>query len=115
MGSVFSGSSGDELLVTAISSKDFRLAFDLLKRYKTLHSDAVLMAIALNFPRELNMLEEFSRTGILHWKLESVVVTATDFTVDKCGTWIGKFISGFYVGIYWIIKLLPLILKLLRS
>ncbi|KAI3709627.1 hypothetical protein L2E82_39393 [Cichorium intybus] len=64
---------------------DFRLAFDLLKRYKTLHSDAVLMAIALNFPRELNMLEEFSRTGILHWKLESVVVTATDFTVDKCG------------------------------
>ncbi|KAI3495776.1 hypothetical protein L1887_38122 [Cichorium endivia] len=61
MGTLFSGTSGDELLVTAISSKDFRLALNLLERYKTLHSDAVLMAIALSFPRELNMLEEFKR------------------------------------------------------
>ncbi|KAI3495772.1 hypothetical protein L1887_38118 [Cichorium endivia] len=82
MGTLFSGTGGDDLLVTAISSKEFRLASDLLKRYKTLHSDAVLMAIALNFPRKL---EGFSSTGTLHWKIESAVVTATDFTVDKCG------------------------------
>ncbi|XP_023729818.1 uncharacterized protein LOC111877530 [Lactuca sativa] len=85
MGTLFSGSGGDELLVTAISSKDFRLACDLLGRYKTLHGDAVLMAIFLNFPRELNMLEEFSRTGILHSKIESAVVIASDYTVEKCG------------------------------
>ncbi|KAL7592495.1 hypothetical protein Lser_V15G32881 [Lactuca serriola] len=114
MGTLFSGSGGDELLVTAISSKDFRLVCDLLGRYKTLHGDAVLMAIALNFPRELNMLEEFSRTGILHSKIESAVVIASDYTVEKCGTRVGKFISLFYVGIYWILKLLPLILKMLR-
>ncbi|CAI9293213.1 unnamed protein product [Lactuca saligna] len=114
MGTLFSGSGGDELLVTAISSKDFRLACDLLGRYKTLHGDTVLMAIALNFPRELNMLEEFSRTGILHSKIESAVVIASDYTVEKCGTRVGKFISLFYVGIYWILKLLPLILKMLR-
>ncbi|CAH1448927.1 unnamed protein product [Lactuca virosa] len=114
MGTLFSGSGGDELLVTAISSKDFRLACDLLGRYKTLHGDAVLMAITLNFPTELNMLEEFSRTGILHSKIESAVVIASDYTVEKCGTRVGNFISLFYVGIYWILKLLPLILKMLR-
>ncbi|KAL4563848.1 hypothetical protein LXL04_027896 [Taraxacum kok-saghyz] len=113
-GALFSGASGDELLVTAISSKAFRLALDLLPRYKTLDSDAVLMAIALNFPRELTMLEEFSRTGKLHWKMESALATASDYTVRKCGTRVGKIISKFYVGFYWIIKLLPLILKMLR-
>lgn len=41
------------------------LASDLLGRYKTLHGDAVLIVIALNFPRELNMLEEFSSLLIL--------------------------------------------------
>ncbi|CAI9293412.1 unnamed protein product [Lactuca saligna] len=54
---LFSGTSGDELLVTVISSKDFRLANDLVEHYRVLHSDAVLMAIAQNFPSELNMLE----------------------------------------------------------
>ncbi|KAL4563853.1 hypothetical protein LXL04_027901 [Taraxacum kok-saghyz] len=38
---------GDELLVTVISSKDFRLANDLLERYGKLDSDAVLMVIGL--------------------------------------------------------------------
>ncbi|KAL4563845.1 hypothetical protein LXL04_027893 [Taraxacum kok-saghyz] len=97
-GALFSGESGDELLVTAISSKDFRLAFDLLERYITLNSDAVLMAIALNFPRELTMLEEFSSPGELHWKMERALVTAFDYTVRKCGTRVGKIISKFYVG-----------------
>ncbi|XP_042752260.1 ankyrin repeat-containing protein NPR4 isoform X2 [Lactuca sativa] len=49
---LFSGTTGDDLLVTAISSKDFRFARKLLEHYKTLHSDAVLTAIAQNFPRE---------------------------------------------------------------
>ncbi|CAH1448936.1 unnamed protein product [Lactuca virosa] len=76
---LFSGTTGDDLLVTAISSKDFRkceldsnssskkpahltdsadfgiyvvFARKLLEHYKTLHSDAVLTAIAQNFPHE---------------------------------------------------------------
>nr|XP_043622327.1 uncharacterized protein LOC122593929 isoform X2 [Erigeron canadensis] len=52
--SLFSGRSGDDLLVLAISSKKFRLAKDLLTHYKTIHSEAVLMALAQNFPCELN-------------------------------------------------------------
>ncbi|KAL4563851.1 hypothetical protein LXL04_027899 [Taraxacum kok-saghyz] len=44
---LFSGASGDELQVTVISSKDFRLANDLLERYGKLDSDAVLMVIGL--------------------------------------------------------------------
>ncbi|CAI9299344.1 unnamed protein product [Lactuca saligna] len=50
---LFSGKTGDDLLVTVISSKDFGFARELLKRYKTLHTDAVLMAIAQNFPPKL--------------------------------------------------------------
>ncbi|KAL7592978.1 hypothetical protein Lser_V15G32875 [Lactuca serriola] len=56
---LFSGRSGDELLVTVISSKDFRLANDLVKSYKIFHSDAVLTAIAQNFPPELNKVEKY--------------------------------------------------------
>ena len=36
--------------------------------------------------------------GILHSKIESAVVIASDYTVEKCGTRVGKFISLFYVG-----------------
>nr|XP_043638502.1 uncharacterized protein LOC122609531 [Erigeron canadensis] len=54
---LFSGTSGDELLVLAISSKNFRLASDLLRHYKTIHSEAVLMAVAQNFPCELKFWE----------------------------------------------------------
>nr|XP_043619858.1 uncharacterized protein LOC122591671 [Erigeron canadensis] len=50
---LFSGKTGDDLLVLAISSKKFGLAKDLLTEYKTIHSEAVLMAIAQNFPCEL--------------------------------------------------------------
>ncbi|KAI3495846.1 hypothetical protein L1887_38192 [Cichorium endivia] len=56
---LFSGPSGDELLVTVISLKDFRLANHLVGRYKEVHSDALLMATAQNFPCELNILERF--------------------------------------------------------
>nr|KAJ0198105.1 hypothetical protein LSAT_V11C700357620 [Lactuca sativa] len=53
---LFSGKSGDHLLVIVISSKDFRFASVLLRRYTTLHSDSVLMAIAQNFPCKPNIL-----------------------------------------------------------
>ncbi|CAH1419766.1 unnamed protein product [Lactuca virosa] len=52
---LFSGKTGDDLLVTVISSKDFGFARELLKHYKTLHTDAVLMAIAQNFPPKLKV------------------------------------------------------------
>ncbi|XP_023731470.1 uncharacterized protein LOC111879232 isoform X1 [Lactuca sativa] len=85
---LFSGTTGDDLLVTVISSKDFgkcRLlvknlatiptyiidttdfgkyvdfARELLMHYKTLHTDAVLMAIAQNFPAR------HKATDILMW------------------------------------------------
>ncbi|KAL7592500.1 hypothetical protein Lser_V15G32884 [Lactuca serriola] len=62
---LFSGTTGDGLLVTLISSKDFRFAIKLLEHYKTLNSDVVLMAIAQNFPRELNLFENFIGSGDL--------------------------------------------------
>nr|XP_043611714.1 ankyrin repeat-containing protein NPR4-like [Erigeron canadensis] len=49
---LFSGTSGDELLVLAISCKEFGIALGMLDHYKAIHSEAVLMAIAQNYPRE---------------------------------------------------------------
>ncbi|XP_076907283.1 uncharacterized protein LOC143563675 [Bidens hawaiensis] len=50
--------TGDELLVNAISSKDYDSALVLMtKHYRSFDSDAVLMAIAQNFPRRLNTWE----------------------------------------------------------
>ncbi|KAI3495761.1 hypothetical protein L1887_38107 [Cichorium endivia] len=63
---LFSGTSGDELLVTVISSKDFRLATHLMKHYKRLDTDAVLMAIAQNFPSSLILAR--------HKKLQNILV-----------------------------------------
>ncbi|PWA95828.1 ankyrin repeat-containing domain, PGG domain protein [Artemisia annua] len=54
---LFSGTSGDELLVLAISSEEFELAGNLLSHYSKLDSDVVLMAIAQNFPCELSFWE----------------------------------------------------------
>nr|GFA99225.1 ankyrin repeat-containing domain, PGG domain protein [Tanacetum cinerariifolium] len=47
---VFSGRSGEELLVLAISSKNWKFASELLERYETIHSEAVLMAMSQNYP-----------------------------------------------------------------
>ncbi|XP_021979050.1 uncharacterized protein LOC110875156 [Helianthus annuus] len=57
MATLFTGISGDELLVNAISSKDYHAALKLSDHYRSFHSDATLMAIAQNFPRELNIWE----------------------------------------------------------
>ncbi|GJX35219.1 ankyrin repeat-containing domain, PGG domain protein [Tanacetum coccineum] len=54
---MFSDTSGDELLVLAISSKNYRLSLELVWLYETIHSEAVLMAIAQNFPCELSLWE----------------------------------------------------------
>ncbi|CAH1448922.1 unnamed protein product [Lactuca virosa] len=53
---LFYGTSGDELLVSVISSKNFDLANDLMRHLNRVDTDAVLMAIAQNFPSELNKI-----------------------------------------------------------
>ncbi|PWA73999.1 DNA glycosylase [Artemisia annua] len=51
---VFTGRSGEELLILAISSKNWNFASELLERYETIHSEAVLMAMSQNYPRRCN-------------------------------------------------------------
>ncbi|CAH1448930.1 unnamed protein product [Lactuca virosa] len=68
---LFSGTTGDGLLVTAISSKDFHLARDMLEHYKSLHSDAVLMSIAQNFARKVKVFERYAGTDKLLERAES--------------------------------------------
>ncbi|PWA35915.1 ankyrin repeat-containing domain, PGG domain protein [Artemisia annua] len=69
---LFSGTSGDELLVLAISSKDFQLAGNLLSRYSKLDSDVVLMAIVQNFPCELSFWER--RAAVLPFVKRRVAI-----------------------------------------
>ncbi|GKA40306.1 ankyrin repeat-containing domain, PGG domain protein [Tanacetum coccineum] len=57
---LFLGTSGDELLVNAISANDYYSAFVLSERYRNLNSDSVLMAIAQNFPRKRNIWERMT-------------------------------------------------------
>ncbi|CAI9293223.1 unnamed protein product [Lactuca saligna] len=66
---LFSGTTGDELLVTVISYKDFGFAKDLLRHYRTLHTDAVLLAIVQNFPGELNLFERYVVSPIIKKRL----------------------------------------------
>ncbi|PWA53833.1 ankyrin repeat-containing domain, PGG domain protein [Artemisia annua] len=54
---LFSGKSGEDLMVLAISSQDFGLARKMLNDKEPPHSDAVLMALAQYFPPELNYWE----------------------------------------------------------
>ncbi|MFS7916579.1 putative ankyrin repeat-containing domain-containing protein [Helianthus anomalus] len=75
MGALFDGTSGDELLVNAISSKDYYSALVLSKHYRNLHSDAVLMAIAQNFPQELNIWDRtFYKCTFVHVHLDSTCI-----------------------------------------
>nr|GFB53578.1 ankyrin repeat-containing domain, PGG domain protein [Tanacetum cinerariifolium] len=56
----FSGKSGEELVVLAISCQDFRLVEMIIDKYPDailVDSDAVLTTLAQNFPRELNFWE----------------------------------------------------------
>ncbi|KAK9075762.1 hypothetical protein SSX86_004091 [Deinandra increscens subsp. villosa] len=65
MDRLFDCTSGDELLVKAISSKDYHSALVLSKHYQNLHSDSVLMAIAQNFPQKLNIWDRTFYTCLL--------------------------------------------------
>ncbi|KAI3495816.1 hypothetical protein L1887_38162 [Cichorium endivia] len=106
---LFSGTSGDKFLTIAISSKDFRLAYDLVRHYKTLHGAAVLMAIAQNFSCELTTFERYMGTNVLSRKLKFVLKRALDHMVRRCGPKAEKVFGVFYyvwpfikkrVGIY---------------
>ncbi|GKA71697.1 ankyrin repeat-containing domain, PGG domain protein [Tanacetum coccineum] len=57
---LFVGTSGDELQVNAIIANDYHSALVLSKHYRNLNSDSVLMAIAQNFPRKLNIWERMT-------------------------------------------------------
>ncbi|PWA99863.1 ankyrin repeat-containing domain, PGG domain protein [Artemisia annua] len=69
---LFTGKSGEDLVVLAISCQDFRLSKMIINDYPDAivsDSDAVLTALARNFPRELNFWErgwkdEFERLGV---------------------------------------------------
>ncbi|KAI3511021.1 hypothetical protein L1887_18162 [Cichorium endivia] len=119
---MFSGRSGDELLISAISANNFSLANDHLAwRYRTFHSDAVLMAIAQNFPCELSVVVEY--IGLFHEE----TITKTIFervagfllpvfelmeAVPLCGRWVYLALVQLFAGILWIIIMLfPEILK----
>ncbi|PWA82718.1 ankyrin repeat-containing domain, PGG domain protein [Artemisia annua] len=59
-GSYFSGQSGEEIVVIAISCQDFSLANRMINDYPDAilpNSEALLTALAQNFPRELNSWE----------------------------------------------------------
>ncbi|KAL7591720.1 hypothetical protein Lser_V15G32866 [Lactuca serriola] len=115
---LFSGTSGEELLVVVISSKDFGLANDLVFHYNrgSLDSDAVPMAIAQNFPC-LSILEEYTRNiDIMHGRVEAVFRKAFYSVHNTCGfLLVGIVWWIFLFGFYGIIMLFPLILKLLVS
>ncbi|KAL8209280.1 hypothetical protein R6Q57_006012 [Mikania cordata] len=59
---IFKGTttSGVELLVNAVSSKDYHSACKIVKYYTKFRDDAVLMAIAQNFPQQPNFWEQDS-------------------------------------------------------
>ncbi|KAI3674750.1 hypothetical protein L2E82_51976 [Cichorium intybus] len=123
---VLSSRHGDELLVILISSKQFDKASEWLKpcMKEKFHSNVVLMAIAQNFPPELNALENYivlyvKRTDILRGRVKSILKTASDSMVNRCvplcGSWLQRIFNLFNTGIEWIIMLFPLIPKMLGS
>ncbi|XP_023755239.1 uncharacterized protein LOC111903718 [Lactuca sativa] len=115
---LFSGTSGDHLLVTAISSKDFRLARKMMRKYKALHGDAVMVALAQNFPCELSILEEYIGTYIILFRVTRFLETSFNYMVFRCvplcGSWVGKIIRLFYAGTVWIVLHFPPIFKILE-
>nr|KAJ0196646.1 hypothetical protein LSAT_V11C700357630 [Lactuca sativa]KAJ0197666.1 hypothetical protein LSAT_V11C700357650 [Lactuca sativa] len=95
---VLSGISGDELLVILISSKQFEKANEWLKPlHKTrYYSDAVLMAIAQNFPSELNALEKY--IDIIHRRVKGILKTASDYMKGRRSNSLFEMIIWVYVA-----------------
>ncbi|KAL7604627.1 hypothetical protein Lser_V15G19366 [Lactuca serriola] len=89
---LFSGATGDGFLVTLISAKDFRFAKDLLGHYKTLDTDAVLMAIAQNFPSEVNKLKRYRGIDKLLRRADGFCTTFCCKIIDRCSPWVFKLI-----------------------
>ncbi|KAI3495774.1 hypothetical protein L1887_38120 [Cichorium endivia] len=121
---VVSSRHGDEFLVILISSKQFHKAYEWISPClkSTYHSDIVLMAIAQNFPPELNALEKYivlyvKRTDIIRMRVKSILKTASDSMVNRCvplcGSWLQRILNLFNTGIEWIIMLFLLIPKIL--
>ncbi|CAH1436293.1 unnamed protein product [Lactuca virosa] len=112
---LFSGTSGDEHLVNVISSKDFGFAKDLMQHYKTLHTDAVLMAIAQNFPCELSILEEYIGTDMVEER-DIFCETCWICIVDRCIPCVSWFcIAPFCFVIDFCLILLLRIVRMLVS
>ncbi|CAI9271304.1 unnamed protein product [Lactuca saligna] len=115
---LFSGTSGDEHLVNVISSKDFGFAKDLMQHYKTLHTDAVLMAIAQNFPCELSILEEYIGTDMVEQR-DVFCETCGNCIFDifeRCSPCVSLFcIVPCFIGIDYCLMLLLRIVRMLVS
>ncbi|CAH1448920.1 unnamed protein product [Lactuca virosa] len=107
----FSDRSGDELLAILISSKDFRLALNLVERYQTFKDDAVLMAIAQNFPKELNILEKYIGTSIMGNRVKEALNSVQDGMVERCVPFCGSWVET----LFWLFFVVwPLIRKRVR-
>ncbi|PWA47342.1 ankyrin repeat-containing domain, PGG domain protein [Artemisia annua] len=110
---LFSGKSGEDHVVLAISSKDFRLAREMLHDIEPTHSDAVLMALAQYFPPELN-----------YWERKEVACIAIYDEIDEridsyrhvnrsCSSWVQMTIAYIQLGLVFIATVFELILKLI--
>ncbi|CAH1448934.1 unnamed protein product [Lactuca virosa] len=116
---LFSGTTGVGLLVTLISSKDFGFAGDLLVHYKTLHTDAVLMAIAQNLPREINdFIHDIVVTDELLERVQDFVEPVLDNIAN--GRWVFWLIlpiifATYFILTYFILALFVKILEMLVS
>ncbi|KAL7592974.1 hypothetical protein Lser_V15G32870 [Lactuca serriola] len=114
---LFYGTSGDELLVSVISSKNFHLANDLMRHVKRVDTDAVLMAIAQNFPSELNKVEAYAGTEIMHYKGAEFLQTFCDVSrlhPRACCCLLLTVLLGLFIwGIFYVIFLFPRMLKML--
>ncbi|KAI3739680.1 hypothetical protein L2E82_30091 [Cichorium intybus] len=99
---MFSGRSGDELLISVISATNFSLANKLVSRYKTFQSDEVLMAIAQNFPCEISTVAEYS-DEFYNETLKNASDLMNEMTL--CGHWVHRKLAQLFEGTLWIIYL----------
>ncbi|PWA47698.1 ankyrin repeat-containing domain, PGG domain protein [Artemisia annua] len=104
---LFSGKSGEDLMVLAISSKDFSLARKMHNDEEPAHSDAVLMALAQYFPPELNYWErkEVACRAILE-EIEERIDTYRD-----ASSWVQMTIAYIMLGLVYIAMVFERMLK----
>ncbi|CAI9293225.1 unnamed protein product [Lactuca saligna] len=117
---LFSGATGDELLGTVISSKDFCLAADLIRHYRNLHGNTALMAIAENFPCELSVLARYIvGADEIRDRLRLFVVRTTMDCIARClpslVPWVNPMFKAFFYVICWSDMLFRTILYMLVS